>query len=344
MSDAKWKDLLLKSSLPLEHVVAATLARLQWYVEGQYTYARTNEAGLSTDFSVDLHACKHYSSKTHSLARLDLLVECKYASPGVRWLFLPYPATTLIDSGCGMIKVIDKGTNKKAKDRRPLDAAESDLEYCIRGIALHEGGCDEQAIMRGAAQLRYAMPHLCTARMSDSVIDWCDEDIAVKFACAILVTTAPIYCLKHGLSLEQVYAAKELEDVADRRDSVLLWEQSSPDLTKYARHLYGQMASPEFVQRIEHYAAVFQPTPASASPPCPEDAARAICDSGGHVLVISLHRLESVLESLCRAIAQTAGGIEKIAEVNYDPRSGEVAISPRKPSRRTAWGPIRVHV
>lgn len=125
--------------------MAATLARLRWDVQGQYSYVRTNESGMNVDFSTDLHACQHYSTATHWLATLDLLVECKYASPGIQWIFVPYPDGEVNSCVPGLVKIIDHAANKRVIQRRSLAALEQDLDYCIRGIALHEAGFDEGA-------------------------------------------------------------------------------------------------------------------------------------------------------------------------------------------------------
>ena len=51
-----WKDALLKTSLPLEHMIAEKLDRRGFEVCGEYSYVRTNAQGVSTEFSADLWA------------------------------------------------------------------------------------------------------------------------------------------------------------------------------------------------------------------------------------------------------------------------------------------------
>ena len=126
MSEGKWKDLLLKSSLPLEHVVASKLAELDWLVRGQYSYERKNESGLSVDFSADLQAIKEYTTDSHWIASLEVLIECKYASPGIRWIFLPYAETAELFSG--VVKVFDAAANKRLTNHKFLDDFEFNKE------------------------------------------------------------------------------------------------------------------------------------------------------------------------------------------------------------------------
>lgn len=329
MSDGKWKDLLLKSSLPLEHVVASELAELDWTVWGQYPYTRNNESGHSIDFSADLRATKEYSSKTHWIATLDVLLECKYASPGVKWIFLPYPKTAELFAG--VVKVFDAVSNKRITSHKHLEKFESTVDYCVRGVALHENGCDENAITRGSSQLRYAMPRLAESAFASHATDWHDEDIAVTFACAVLVTTAPLYCLKQGLSLDDVYAAKSLEDLLDLKETVVLWNPDSPDRSSYCRDIYRQIPSEDVEKRILQYASVFSPTATVKYPPCEFDAKRAIKGAGDHVLVTTLQNLKAVLKSLDASVAATTKHLQKIAEVSFDREGHKARITALKP-------------
>lgn len=326
MSDAKWKDSLLKSSLPLEHLVAAQLAELDWYVWGQYSYSRLNESGVSTDFSADLHASKEYSSDTHWIGNLDVLIECKYASPGVKWVFLPYPETAQLFSG--MVKVFDQVANKRITNRKPVEELEDEIDYCIRGISLYDSGFDENSVHRGASQLRYAMPRLAENAFSSQSTDWHDEDIAIPFACAVLVTTAPLYRLKSGLTFEQIYAAKALEEVAEQCEAVILWESESPDRSKYSHSIYTQVLAETIPARLSKYASVFKPTKKCRYSPSEGDVKRALSDSGDHVLVTTYDHLPMVLKQLDRAVVKSIKSVEKIANVQFDWDSRQAVISP----------------
>lgn len=326
MSEGKWKDLLLKSSLPLEHVVASKLAELDWLVRGQYSYERKNESGLSVDFSADLQAIKEYTTGSHWIASLDVLIECKYASPGIRWIFLPYAETAELFSG--VVKVFDAAANKRLINHKFLDDFEFNKEYCIRGVALNDNGCDENSISRGAAQLRYAMPRIAESTFASHSTDLHDEDIDVMFSCALLVTTAPLYCLRQNLSLETVYEAKSLDELIEKRDLLVLWDTDSPDRTKYARDIYKQIPSDSLEQRIQDYISVFKPTKAIPYPPSSGDAQRSINEAGDHVLVVNVNHLPVVLKTLDAAVRKSIRHIRKIAEVRFDAKKQKVEISP----------------
>lgn len=326
MSDTKWKEWLLKSSLPLEHLVAEKLAKLGWNVWGQYSYSRLNESGVSTDFSADLHANKDYSSSTHWIANLRVLIECKYASPGVKWVFLPYPETAQLFSG--MVKVFDQAANKRVTNRKPLEDIEEGLDYCIRGISLYDSGFDENAIHRGASQLRYAMPRLAEEEFFSHANDRHDEDIAIPFVCAILVTTAPIYRLKKGLAFEQIYAAKSLEEITEQCEALILWESESPDRIKYSHGIYQQFLAEAVQARLSSYASVFKPTKRCPYPPREDNVERVLAGSGDHVLVTTYEHLPKLLHGLDKAVRQSIKSVAKIANVQFDKKSRQAIISP----------------
>ena len=91
-NESKWKDYLLKSSLPLEQLVAEKLEKSGVYIAGEYPYIRTNDQNISTEFSVDLHAFEllaYSHQKDQYWGNLNFLIECKYNYPGVKWVFLP---------------------------------------------------------------------------------------------------------------------------------------------------------------------------------------------------------------------------------------------------------------
>lgn len=324
MTDKKWKDYLLKSSLPLEHVVAADLSKHGWEVWGQYAYARDNESGISVDFSVDLEATKEYSytKKVHSA--FQILIECKYASPGVRWVFLPYPTTAQLFAG--VVQVVDQAANKRVTNRNSFMQIENDLEYCIRGISLYDSGFDENAIQHGAYQLRYAISKLVAERLLAQATCLHDEDITVGFACAILVTTAPLFTLNSGLSLEDVIRADSIDAIVTEQELLVLWDSHAPDRSNYARKLYEQPDLEAINTRLKQYAKAFTPTKKIKYPPYEGEVGRTIDTAGDHILVVNHKHLTSVLKSLSVAATRATKSIETVATVEYDRANREVKI------------------
>ena len=86
MSSKKWKDALLSSSLPLEHLVAKKLAQSSFHIEGEYSYTRQSEQDVKKEFSVDL------------LARLPLVDEAHLGEYDVDILTTPDHLVSNLDS------------------------------------------------------------------------------------------------------------------------------------------------------------------------------------------------------------------------------------------------------
>jgi hypothetical protein len=339
----QWKDHLLKSSLPFEHLVAEVLEKNKWYVNGQYTYSRLNETGKHTDFSVDLHAFSEFTSKTHWLANIDLLIECKYASPGVRWIFLPYPTTSDVYTSC--IKAFDQLANKRLSKHTNIEELDLDTRYCIRGISLFDNGVDENSITRGVSQLRYAMPRLATHLFGSVATDSHDEDIPIWFACPMMVTSAPIYILRDGLTLEDIYNADSLDAVVSEQNAVILWDRDSPDRENYSEGIYRELLreNSDVEKRISEYSEVYNPRlfTSYCVPPSLQSLKYAVRSAGDHVLVLNYNSLGSYLEKIRASVKKSLPKIKKFAELTYDQSSGLTLIKPaepkgKKPSPRTA--------
>ena len=335
MSNTKWKDHLLKSSLPFEHIVAEALAKQKWYVDGQYSYARKNENGLHTEFSVDLHAYSEFSSDTHWLATLDLLIECKYSSPGVKWIFLPYPETSTVFGGG--IKVFEQASNKRLSTHRYIGKLDASTPYCIRGISLFDTGTDENSVSRGISQLRYAMPRLAERIFRYHADERSDGDIALTFACPILVTSAPIYVLKEKLTLDSLFSATTIEDVASEHEAVMIWDSGSPERENYADDIFKELVVDSGLEkRLFAYREVFPPrTPKRfITPPSIYEVKQAIRESSDHVLVLNHKFLETYLKKVRALVKQSLKSIEKFAEVSFDRETGEVVVKAINPESK----------
>jgi len=91
-------DNLLKSSLPLEHQVAAIANSCSFFNCGEFSYQRLNEVGQATEFSVDLLVSANLPADKYADVSKDIsvLIECKYASPSIEWVFLTLPPKNVL--------------------------------------------------------------------------------------------------------------------------------------------------------------------------------------------------------------------------------------------------------
>jgi hypothetical protein len=235
-----WKEYLLKSSLPLEQIVSKKLENKQMGIVGEYPYIRPNEQGIHTEFSIDLHAVKFLGTQLQSVpidlkkytARLNLLIECKYNHPGVRWIFSPYPPNFEMPLTVFRLQKMGKhSTFSLDLDTEPF------LPFCTRGIELHGTGFDPNNISRGLSQLRYGMPNLILQeidRLKPSNRLFFTEQSLIGL---MLVTTADLYVLRADQDIEAYRSAESLEDVAQKVDALVVSQERGPHLQQYCEEL-----------------------------------------------------------------------------------------------------------
>jgi len=236
MSD-KWKDHLLKSSLPLEQLVAEKLIKKNLQIAGEYPYIRPNEQNINTEFSVDLHAYATYAKGGVTSTRLNYLIECKYNYPGVKWVFTPHTN--------GLGNPLFSYTISHEENEILFHLWELSryipfyIPICTRGIELHNNGFDPNIIFHGLNQLLYGMPNLIfqeaniVKHRSYRVNIGVDESIIYL----ILVTTADLFVLKTNQSLEIYHTAKSLDDIAEKVDVLLVEQELGPNLQQYCEWL-----------------------------------------------------------------------------------------------------------
>jgi hypothetical protein len=239
----------LRSGLPLEHVVAGILGRMFFQVAGEYAYGRLNEEKIYKDFSVDLMAFRLIGQvrddEPEILYCLNLLVECKYSRRGIKWIFSPHELDNRIETSFININQ-DLCVNRV--ETEPLQGIEAELQHCIRGTALIDSkGADPSKISNGLHQLRYATPRLTSSKLDRQLNVMRlpefgdDKYLLIEVICPILVTTASLYVLKHGLGMEDFYDMERLEDVADEVDALVVYQEEGPELDEYCFDIYNKL-------------------------------------------------------------------------------------------------------
>lgn len=190
----KWKNSLLKTSLPLEYLTTEKLSELKYGIQGEYRYLRPNEQGILTEFSVDIWAVNHLFKRNLGLwANLNYLIECKYCHEGIKWLFAPLARTdTEQFVEISVIHTLDKICTRQIFNRQPIWSLAKRFPLCFKGVELLPNDATAQNIERGRSQLRYGIPQLAIHLSQTQMMTFHDEDLFVEFICPILVTTARI--------------------------------------------------------------------------------------------------------------------------------------------------------
>ena len=184
----KWKDSLLKSSLPLELLVSEIMYKCGISLSGEYSYIRQNEIGQDKEFSIDQKGLKIFEKDETNLFTLNFLIECKYNYPGVKWIFSPF-IDELPNTYVGYLSIFQELCTRRIDDNLFSDV-EANLNCCIKGIELHKDDKNSQSISRGLNQLKYAIPHEVNRIYSSQISCIHDSDLNIEILCPILITTS----------------------------------------------------------------------------------------------------------------------------------------------------------
>lgn len=321
-NDNRWKEFLLKSSLPLEQLVSEKLELQGLYVVGEYPYTRYNEQNMQTEFSVDLHAFKFLGleNTAGSWGTLEFLIECKYNHPGVKWIFLPQHEDSLV---IGYIHYIQELSNRYIEDTSPLYKLDHELPYCGKGIELNSSGFDPNSISRGLYQLRYGLPHVIAHAVGNQVGSWGDDFVGIAFFCMVLVTTADLYVLKQGLDLETYLSAKSIEDISTQTDALIVFQETGPHLSEY----YGGIAQklheehPEIKQMLKEAKALLHPKDKLFVPPTHTFDSK-VAPEHTRIVVVHLNALDDILERIEDSIIAIKKHAKKFATFVVNQQTG----------------------
>ena len=228
MSKKTWKDHLLSSGVPLEYSVIRIFEELGISDPGEFSYERKTPDGLSQVFSVDVHARKH---DVRRKLYIECLVECKYRHDGTNWVFVPRDYAEIFGRGPGfadLFVTLDQCCVDRKLDRSVLEKFEQTYPLCARGIELLPDDANPKTIEQAVQQLRYAV----VAKVIDA-IEWqifmSDPDISdvtpMYVIVPIIVTTAQLWRLKVGASVEDIRSAEDIKDVADPHDVLVLHQR-----------------------------------------------------------------------------------------------------------------------
>ncbi|WP_157650690.1 hypothetical protein [Burkholderia ubonensis] len=225
-------DHLLKSSLPLEHQISALSSQNKFFNNGEFSYSRKNEDGYSTDFSVDLLISTEMHEIVHGIEvekNLNLLIECKYASPSVAWVFSTAPKhEPLIMTAFSTYPWIG---SHLMQGFEPMKSLEPQV-YCTRGLSLSATSADPTQIRHGLQQIRYAIPKLLE-NLLDSYKSY--DGPAIPLIAPLLVTNAPLFVLNPDVTISKAEQAESLQEIATEYTHLCVYQKASPELKDFCR-------------------------------------------------------------------------------------------------------------
>ncbi|PKP23042.1 MAG: hypothetical protein CVU05_01305 [Bacteroidetes bacterium HGW-Bacteroidetes-21] len=220
---SKWKDFLLKSSIPLEYEVMQLLSENGCVGNYEYTYLREDENEVINEFSYDIDA-----SYIKGGDFFDLMIECKYRDPSTNWIFIPenYGGINEIES-YAFLNPIDHFTKEKKflpLDYEPLGA------LCGKGIEITSGGQNPKTITQTISQLSYAMAEKIVSAMEHQIDELLATSEVIFYNVPIIVTTANLYRLNENVTMEEIKKASNIEDVGTKEDCIILNGNIGTDL------------------------------------------------------------------------------------------------------------------
>jgi hypothetical protein len=219
LKSKQWKDHLLTSGLPLEYTVRQMLANITVGHPTEFHYERVNEAGISTQFSVDLTA-SHINLNSNLF--FSFFIECKYRHDSVQWVFTPeHFEEARRPAFSDLFLVLDKLSHSRL-DMDVFEAYPEAYPLCGKGMELTVDSFNPKSIQQAVDQLRFAM----VFPVVDSLINQADKALGSESPIFVLppiiVTTAQLWRVQDGCTIEQVKGAAALDEIATSLDVLLV--------------------------------------------------------------------------------------------------------------------------
>jgi len=223
-NSTKWKDFLLKSSLPLEYDVKKLLGKYGCIGDYEYTYLRKDENGITNEFSYDIDAS--YIKGSHFF---NLMIECKFRDSSTDWIFVPeqYGGMDEIDAH-SFLHPIDHFTKKKKF--LPLDY-EPLAPLCGKGIELTSSGQNPKTITQAVSQLSYAMAEQFLSCMEYQIEKLIPETIFYNIP--VIVTTANLIRLRENITIDEIKRSKAITEIGTQEECLVLKNNIGRDLEQY---------------------------------------------------------------------------------------------------------------
>jgi hypothetical protein len=222
MSAKPWKDALLATGQPLEHSTTRILAEFDLAPPREYGYI-PNENGIATEFSVDLHTSQMGIDRDIP-CWADYLIECKYRREGTRWIFTPEEHEGVLGPRLkDTLVILDALADEYRVDRNYLESFSHSYTFCSRGCEIIDKERNLVTIEQAVSLLKYAVPNLAADAMEHQIRHLLGSQSPIFIIASILVTTAELWCLDSGTTIEAIRAANDLSEVAKRHDILILY-------------------------------------------------------------------------------------------------------------------------
>lgn len=231
-----WKEHLLSSGVPLEHSVAETVQSLGLSGPTEFKYERPNELGIPTVFSVDVHASQVNDSS--SQVWIDFFIECKYRHDSIKWIFTPQEHNYLnFDfNERDLYNVLDQFSDGFELNISANPTFQSRYPLCSRGIEILPQGSNPKSIDQAIQQLAYAISDQTAEAIDHQTKHMLGHPSPVWLLIPIIVTTASLWRIKPGQTIEMMRKATDIDAIAESKAIVVLHEPPDNLLRRFTRH------------------------------------------------------------------------------------------------------------
>jgi hypothetical protein len=250
---------------------------------------------------------------------LTLLIECKYAHPGIQWIFLPTAEHSLVITG--VTRVLDFLCTRTVDNTDDsVHKLDQKLPFCLKGIVAHDKDANSQVIARGLSQLRWGIPELLHQLVTEQTLASEEDELRIEFFCPILVTTAPLFVFKPNLTLRSFRNADDLLEVADHVDALICYQDAGPQLGERVKTEFDFCTS---TTRIKSRMEDLWVRKYSASQRDYIDEEFDIRQTFGeltnNVLVVNIDHLDMILRELKRGVRNAKNGLRRFAKLIRSP-------------------------
>jgi hypothetical protein len=321
-----WKDALLKTSLPLEYLIASKLSNKGCGIQGEFHYLRPNENGVVTEFSVDVWASSPLIKKKGGLwGHVNYLIECKHCHDSVKWVFAPHTKNDVEQlSEKSIVHVLDRLCTRRIFDKTPLWQLGSIYPSCYKGIELQTKDATAQNIEKGRHQLVYGAFGLAVHLSGVQMNMYHDEDLHIEFLCPILVTTADLYILKRGLRLEDFTKAKSHDDISTPAPALILTNPYSHLFSDYSDSQLSALHNRKILikSRVEQLEKLVNKITNEEEGPVKIPGYLwfdwDIRDVATRVLVVNYKNFDAVIGKLRQSVVSASKSLTQVGHLQHD--------------------------
>ncbi|MBD3338195.1 MAG: hypothetical protein GF353_03765 [Candidatus Lokiarchaeota archaeon] len=228
--EKNWKQLLLKSGLPLEYEVRESFVENGCIVWDETTYIRNDEDSIEKEFSYDVHA--NTSKGGYSI---DFLIECKFKVENTKWFFLPDPYNYQYDvDRLDFFHPIDHFSKGSfIMNHIPYSHLFEPIgPFCQKGIEIFGNTFLEKNIRKAINQLSYVF--------IERIIECWDNQLnnelfknSIFLNIPIIITNADLFQINPKTTISMIKQADSIENISQKCNFILYHNRIGEQLRRY---------------------------------------------------------------------------------------------------------------